>query len=763
MKDSIRKIKTGYATLLLVALIQGCGGSITVESPQADQVYLKSDTVDFSVTFKDIDPLEAQFFLNDENITSEFIVNSESRTATANLPANTILDERSHLRVEANSKNKNVNFYVDRSAPEVVVTQFSPSINLPYVNLTIEGYVTDLSPLSTESILSPQVRYGINFHDRIQYFELDDDNHFSVSIETVPMGNSLPLSLESAPIRFLISDATPFSAGIQTSNDVYAPVTRQPPLAKAHITPNAFENTINPKINQAIAGVNFEALAIAANPALDKDVVLSDIPGIPEVNIPIPGFPDPNLLGLGAGIKVDITSLDIGDVDIEIMPTSAAGKPTLRADAVIQNLDLRIRTALSIELPILPDPTIPIRTRISNADIVGNVLVKLKIDGNQNLQPKLAIDSIETNLSVIGGDFDTLDFSGLPWPLDVALGALSELFVGAIEQFAFELLDNYIANLVGDKLADSIIEKANDELNLIPSQLQTTLRGKEFNFYASEATVQANSNGLSVSITKSDVTARPFASGITKELGWQLNGSGSFRSFGPTTPTGGLNYDVGLSLDWDFLNKTIFEAHRAGIDIISTVIAAESIPAIGNKLGDKEFRINVKPILAPYLDKAIPRKNKAAASVNAKEFSVQLEVRDLSDGEDFRVAAEIRTNIRADVDLDLNGNQLQVLLDEDPEITIRSMVINESEQEIGEAILQDILNYIVPVVMPNLVDAIEAFRLPCIKGHTLDLLELEVNSYGYFNIYANVNSALNACSNTGGLTMPLPQLPIENG
>ena len=760
------KVETQAAKALLLSLpilfLTACGGSVTINTPAKQQVYLKSDTVEFDISFKDIDPLNARFELNGEDVTGDFIIDLSNNSAQLALPASEILDERSHFSVNVDGTEKSVRFFVDRSAPEVVVTHFSPNLlgNLPHITYTIEGYVTDLSAIADTGLLNPQVRYGVNFNDQVQFFELDEDNHFSVTLETQAMGNEFPESLESAPIRFLVSDVTPFDVGLQTSNDSYASVTRQPPFARAHITAKAFENTINPKVNAAIAAVDFEELALAANPAVNKDVVLSNIPGVPEVTIPIPVISDPNLLGIGGAIRIDVTSLDIGNVDIDVAPTSSLGKPSLAADVFLSDLDIRIRTALSLELPILPDPTIPINTRVNGSDLIGDAIVRLRIDGNDSQAPKIAIDSVSLDLSVFGGDFDTIDFSGLPWPLDVALGALAELFIGAIEQFAFELLDDYIANLVGDKLADSLVEKVNDELQLIPSSLETTFRGKEFDFYATEAVLAANSNGLNVSISKSDVTVRPFGDGITKELGWQLNETGSFKSFSSTTPTGGQSYELGLSLDWDFLNKTLFEAHRAGIDQFSTEFEGGSIPVVGDKLENTLLRVTVKPQLAPYIDKPIPRNDPAIASVNAKEFGITLEARDVTQDEDFRNIAEIRANIRTDVDLDVEGNFLKVLLDTDPEINIRSVTINENEQLIGEKILQNIINFVVPEVMPNVVDIIEAIRLPCVKGHTLDLLELESTSLGYFNLYANVDDSAGACPSET-LAEPEPQPPAR--
>ncbi|MFZ5601238.1 MAG: hypothetical protein ACOY7J_02195 [Pseudomonadota bacterium] len=735
----------GGLTLGLATSLTGCGGgNIKILSPTAEQVFLQSDEVAIQVAFDNVNPLDARFVLNGNDITADVVIDPATKRATATLPAATILDERSQLQINAGAKSKSVRFFVDRSAPEVVVTRVTPAANAPNTSLTIEGYVTDLSAIQKEGGDQPQLRYGVNAGDLTHFFELDADNRFSVNVTTVPMGNEEPASLESAPLRFLVTDETPAAFGLLTSNDTYAPANRQPPFARAHVSALAFANTINPEINAVIDGLDIEAMIKARNPVVDVSGVLSDIPGVPEVTIPIPVIDDPNLLGLGMGLSVRVDNLDMASLDVDVAPVSAS-KPTLVTQVDLDDLDLRVNTSISIELPALPDPAIPFSSSLTNANVHGDVTVALKIMGNDTQAPRLAVDSVDIDLDVTGGDIDLVSFDGLPWPLDVALGTLAEIFIGAVEQYAFEKLEDPLLDLIGDAVKDKVIRQVNKELNLLPSDYTVGLRNRQFSFALTEADIATSADGLSVTLSRGDVAAAPMATDSVAEPGWQLNEGGDFASFAPTTPTENLPYEVGLSLDWDFLNKTLYQAHGTGIDRFGTTFAGSSVPVVGNQLRNLEFRVQVKPVLAPYLDQPIPRATPALASVNAKEVSVALEYRDTTKAEDFHQAAEIRANVRMDVDLGVAANKLQPKLDADPDIRIQSFSINAGETRLNEAVLQKLVDFIMPQAMPLLVDVLGTIRLPCIKGRSLDVLEVEPGSGGYFNVYANVTANAAAC------------------
>lgn len=735
-----RLIHPGLVLAGLTATLAACGGGgISVVSPKADQVFQTDDTVPVQVTFNNVNPLEARFLLNGEDITSDIQIDTATKKATAQLPATAILDERSQLQIKAGNQTKTVRFYVDRSPPEVVVTGMTPSTNAPHTALTLEGYVSDLSPVPRSGQGQPQLSYGVQTDGQVQFFTLDEHNRFRVDVTTVPMGNAEPASLESAPLRFFAADGS----GL-VSNDIFAPLNRQPAFARAQVTAQAFESTINPAIQETIDGLNIEAMLKARNPLVDVDGVLSDIPGIPAVRIPIPGIDDPNLLGLGFGMKVSLSNLGIGNLAVNVAPVAAA-KPTLRTHVDLDDLDLRINNSVSVELPVLPDPSIPFSSTLTNADLRGNIDIRLKIMGNDIQQPKLAVDSVSMDLSIIGGNIDLVSFDGLPWPLDVALGGLAELFIGGLEQFAFELLDGVILDQVGDAVKDKVVRQVNKELNLLPSAYAVALQNKQFNFALTAADIATSADGLTVTLSRGDVNATPLAGDNQAEPGWQLHEQDEFPSFSGTTPTEGLPYDVGMSLDRDFLNKTLQQAHLTGIDRFSTEFAGNTVPVVGNQLRNLDFRVQVKPVLAPFLDEPSPSAEPALASLNAREISLTLAYRDRTKNEDFHEAASVRANVRLDLDLDVNANRLQPKLDTDPDIRIQSFTLNAGETRLNENVLQKLVDFVVPKAMPQLVQAIGAIKLPCIKGRSLDLLELAPDDAGHYTLYANVTADEAAC------------------
>lgn len=722
----IRLPKTLSMTLtsliLTTLFLTGCDqNTITIVAPADQQVYQIADEIPVLVNFSEqLDPTQATFELNGDDITDQFTIDSATRSATATLTAQNILDEKSALKVTLPEKKKSRTFYVDRSAPEFVITEFSPPINLPYVTVTAKGYVTDLTEISDHPLLRPRVQFGAAFDNSAsEFIELDENNHFEVTFETQP--NPDGLLGESYPIRFLASDYTSNASGIRNSNDSFAPAVRLPSFAQAKVLNRAFDRAVNPQVNDALNSLDIEGLIKAENPVVDEN---------------------PDFYGFGIDVEVTVTDFNVDDINIDIAPTTV-NNHHLIADVYVDNLDVDFFSSLSVDLP-WPIPDVPVAalpSSLSNADIVGDISLKLRVDGNQNLNPVLAVDEIDLDLSVFGGDFDLIDFPSI-------LDFLGELVLGALEGFIFEALDDYLVGKIGDAITDKVIDKINDQLVLIPNDLDVTLRGKELTFNITEASVWSDTSGINVRLSKGDVTTSDYASGIRKELGYQLNQAGGFPAMNATSPESGSLYDVGISLDWDYLNKAAFNAHRAGIDIFTTEIAGSSIPGIGSLLTNYEARVTVKPGLAPYIDQPIPREDMALASVQSKELTVLLEVRDTSlPNEEFQLLTEIIANLRADIDVGLDGNNLSIELDQNPQLNVVSTNNDDALLVLDEDAIQALIDYAVPQVMPLLVDIIGEIELPCIKNHGIELVEVQSNTFGYFSVYANVEPQAGACVN----------------
>lgn len=710
-----RTRRSGALTLLLLfcSLLAGCGENIVFNTPTQEGVFGRTDTISVDVSFVKVAPADATFKLNGVDVTSQFAVDAAHSKATATLQATTLLDEKNHLVVSTPAISKTLTFYVDRSGPEFHVTNIDPWLTLPGVTVTMTGYVTDLSPIQKTGSFAPMVwlNNSAGSSSTVAPITIDENNNFTTTITlqrdpTKGVGEYIPFILRAYDIYN------------QRSNDEFAAPINTPQMAKARVTSHAFQSVITPFVQKAVNGLNLEQIIKAANPVVDKGWWIFSF-------------------------KLDVTHFSVNSVGLNIEPTSDGGYQ-LRVPLNVQNLDVGIWSRVIADLwPV--DLGVGVPTGLHHANITGNVLVKFRVDGNENANPVLVVDHIEPNLNVIGGDFDAIDFG---FPIDVP--GLSQL-----EDVIFEAIDGWLVEFIGEKIGNKAADKINEKLALIPSDFLIALRGKSLNFSLMDASVGSNATGLEVAVDHAEVSipSGQFDNTVPREPGYHVHDKVSgFPLFGDLTPTGQV-YDVGLTVDWDILNKAVYEAHRTGMDKLSTTIAGSSIPKLGSKLKDYEMQINIRPLAAPYLDLPIPRATPALASVQAKDVEISVTARNLKNDQGFQQLIKIVASARADVGLSLASNRFRVLIDTDPTIQIVSVDKQESALVMDEAFVQDLVNFAIPLVMPRLADAIQEIRLPSVAGFNANLLEIDTQGGGnrFFRVYARIG--------TGNVTFP----PILNG
>lgn len=697
------KQRIHFISLIAIILVTltGCGaGSISFNQPSADSVYSRNETIDFSITFTELDASGAQFFVNGNDITNQFSINSDGNQANASIHSSNFADEQNTLEVVAGPKAASTTFYVDRTGPEFHITSVSPSFLVAGMDVTVSGYITDLSGVIKETTDRPyvMVKTGPSSSRSVAPIELDENNAFTVTfpLEQDPNGAT---GLEYRPIFFRANDIH-----LTRSNDAYAFPTTMPQLAKAKVTSSAFDNIVNPEVNSLIDQLNIESIIRAENPVVDKGWSIFSF-------------------------QIYVDNFDVNDIDVDIQPATN-GVDHIVANVHVDNLDVNFRTQVLADLwPV--DLGVFVPSGLHHADVVGNVAVRFRVDGNQNLNPVLVVDDISPNLSVIGGDFDAIDFG---FPVDVP-------GLGTLEQLIFEALDNYVANKIGNVVGDKAARKINTMLKLIPNDFDVTLRGKELEFFMTQATINADANGLEVAITQADVFAavNQRESDTPKELGFVVHQrTQALPSFANTAPDGST-FDAGISIDWDMLNKTIYYAHSTGIDRLSTTIMGDQIPGVKNLFKDFEVKLDVKPLVSPHLDHAIPREDRAMASIQAKNVEIRVSVRRTDIADDFHQLTRIITNARADFDLTLSNNRLQLLLDQSPYVNIHSVDNDDSLLVLNSDHIQAIVDFAIPRVMPLLADAIEEIRLPSVAGYQLSVLEIETVGDRFFKIYADIH------------------------
>lgn len=686
---------------LLCGLLTGCGENIVFNTPEQQAVFGRSDYIGLDISFVKVSPADATFTLNGVDVTSEFTIDAAASKATASLLATNILDEKNRLVVTTPAVSKTLTFFVDRTGPEFHVTGLDPWLMLPGVTVTFSGYVTDLSPLQKTGLYAPMVwqNTGAGSFSSVAPITINDNNEFTATVTlqqdpTKGVGEYIPLVFRAYDLHN------------QRSNDAFSAPINTPRMAKARVTAQAFQNVITPAAQTAVNSLNLEQLIRAGNPVVDSSWWIFSF-------------------------KLDVTNFDVDSINLNILPTGDGGYHA-RIPLNVQNLDVSIWSRVIADLwPV--DLGVGVPTGLHNADVAGEVLVRFRVDGNANANPVLVVDHIEPNLSIIGGDFDAIDFG---FPVDVP-------GLGTLEGLIFEAIDGYLAEAIGEKVGEKAAEKINEQLALIPSDFNIGLRGKSLDFSLMEASVSSSAAGLEVGVDRAEVSipSGQFDSSVPREPGYHTHDRmAAFPVFSDLTPNGQA-YDVGLTLDWDILNKTVYEAHRTGMDKLSTTVAGSSIPKLGTKLKDYELQINVRPLAAPYLDLPLPRATPALASIQAKDVEISVQARNTTGTQGFLQLIRIVANARADVGLGLAANRVRVLIDTDPRIDIRSVDRQESALVMDEAFVQDLVDYAIPLVMPRLADAIHEIRLPAVAGYSANLLEADTQGNRFFRVFARIQPA----------------------
>ena len=466
-----------FTFLLVFLTLAGCGGKIDINSPVQKAVYSPVSTIEFDVSFVDIDANDAEFFINDEDVTSSFTITGS--TAIASIRANTFPAEKNRLSVQTPNASASGIFFVDRSPPEFHITNVSPSIIFPGSNVTVQGYLSDLSGIGPNTGKVYVEDGGSSLREIASIPISSTDKSFEVSfvMEFAPVGDPL----ESAAVYFSAYD-TIGHRGI----DGFGWSLQRPQLVKTKINQQVFDSTINPAINEIIEDTDIGSFI--NNPVADGDKY-------------------------GFGYDVDITNFDISGITVDLQPTSSGGNHLI-ATVDVDYLDFRIWSSVSY-LPCIPltDICLPrigvyVPSGLNDASVSGTVAIKLAVINDW--EPKLEVVDINPNLN-ISGDFDIIDWG----PLDYLPG------VSLLEDLIFWLVGDYVANLVGDKIADKAAKKVNKLLELIPTNFSPTVRGKSVNFYVHNATITSDSSGLVITIDEASIEVPPGtrASNLAKEIG----------------------------------------------------------------------------------------------------------------------------------------------------------------------------------------------------------------------------------------------------
>jgi len=326
--------------------------------------------------------------------------------------------------------------------------------------------------------------------------------------------------------------------------------------------------TVGRAIGDTAEGIDFTAVALAMNPVYNNDGCL--------------------------GAKIDITSVDVGQIDVGLTPKAGA-----------------VATAVAIH-----DVTVRLRANFKVACVGGstNITVRsTKARINGNLGVTTSSGKLATSLSgtTVALDGFSVDVGGVP-------GAIESLLKGEARKAA--------ENALKDAIQDSVPPMANDALGgLVARPYTAAILGHDTRVTVSPAEVALSTDGLFVALdTRLAVTG----------------GEGGMFVSSPSPLSASLmpTDKLGIALADDAVNQLFSGLWAAGALELTTSI--DAIPALSALLDDDARSLAVSALLPPTV-------TSDADGLELAVGDLMVSVRDESDTEIQRLALSVTTSLAA--------------------------------------------------------------------------------------------------------------------
>lgn len=416
--------------------------------------------------------------------------------------------------------------------------------------------------------------------------------------------------------------------------------------------------------------------------------------------------PPPSLSGFGIAID-SMTNLVDGDIDVNDLQVDVF----IDGSGLVPNCGLRLTAST------------------------------LNLFGSYGLQPG-AVDPTTVDVNQSGSispsfnGFNQQFTSGLCD--DPIIGDIIGLIIGDVEPIVVDGLRDFLDDPDGSGPADSpiadAIEVALEDIEIsgpIGEAIGVTLETPLFDVFE-------DVDGITLDADARVTASMPDPQAV--DLAASYHVPEAFPPFGPTTPAGGLPYDLALAISTSAFNQLMKAEVESGLLIASLTelslfggqpqpitagLLAQLVPEFG--LIDPPstpIRIDIAPTLAPVITgEAGPQGELAELRIG--HLNAQVVV----DQAPQQVLLELAVDARVGLDVALAGGELSFLLGslqpEDIDITILRNTL-ASDEILLDALLQQLL----PLLLPSLADSLGTFPLPDFVG--LSLAPVEIGKSGEF-------------------------------
>jgi hypothetical protein len=410
---------------------------------------------------------------------------------------------------------------------------------------------------------------------------------------------------------------------------------------------------------------------------------------------------------------------------------------------------------------------------------IYNLRIDLDIIGVSGIAPSCGLRLTATSTQILGdyalspavGDPTRVDVNQNPGSLAVSfsgfgqnftdgicdfplIGDLIQLIIGDVQPLVLNGFQDFLDDPDGAGPADAPVADA-IEVALADISISGPIgEALQVNFEAPLFAVSEDTAGITLG-ADTRITASvgngpgqcqpPFGS---PDLTASYHVPEAFPSFGATTPTGGLPYGLAVSISTSAFNQLLKSQIECGllqtslteIDLgsglqpLTAGLLTLFMPTLSGMDPAQPMRIDLKPTLAPYLTGA-PGPGGEIAEMKIPQLQMEVHVDGLLGNNGLVIRGTIDLRAGLGLTFDNLTSSLAFSVASVTDLTIAFLVNNVTANETS---LVQVLNFLLPDLLPALGDGLGGFPLPQFFG--LSLQGVEVSRQGQFlTLFADLN------------------------
>lgn len=364
-------------------------------------------------------------------------------------------------------------------------------------------------------------------------------------------------------------------------------------------------------------------------------------------------------------------------------------------------------------------------TTVQNTDIAGDFIINVN---NGNVSVQIVEGTLDVDLPANGLQVD-IDFGAVedvPFVgdlLNTVVNGIINGLVGVLSSIIVDIADGFLASPVS-ALINTLIS------DLLPDSIAVPVADTTLNLGFSPQSFATSAGGFDLELA-SNVTLDAVDPNVLPPLGSRYV-TGNAPSPYPTLAPDGSNVDLTATLSANMLNQILTEAYKGGL-LDVTLGEADGI-TVGNLLSIPDFPMDLSGVtnLTITLQGATPPEVTVLPQSDADgvialqllDLTLKMNV-DLGDGAGLQEVLSTTVDMQSPFDLGIGAdNTLTIGIESTPDIYVQNfrmqiggLVINSGDS----GFIKDLINSLVPQLLPKILGSIGGVPIPSIAGFSLDL------------------------------------------